>query len=372
MNPTLSFQTWHFRQMFLHEPQQAMVRLAHLCKQESFSGKQTFQNIVPQVDGIDYDMESEALKFRNTPFLEYDTKRIGYKKRAHIWAFPIATEDLHATLDGYTALTARLAADSFRRFRDRVVAVRAADATRPIATKGTTNVTQEDVPESGLRAVVDTTKAQTEFKNLDLDTLDHAMLYFYNEEIGDGMHLGYTPHCFASPTQIQALLKEDKIINSDYAAIKALVNGTVGSYYGMQFRKTKISQTVGNADSRYFNNTNTVKTVATAGYNKITAGSTAERVLFCIPAKAFACGPIPRAGYFNVSQNPDKTGAIQFVEKDAVGVQSLQRQYQLIAYCKAATSKGAEIRKAPVQNSSYHGATKNDATQGWDYSASQS
>lgn len=46
-------------------------------------------------------------------------------------------------------------------------------------------------------------------------------------------------HIFASSTEISRLLNEEKVTNSDYAAIKALVHGEVDTFMGFRFIRTE-------------------------------------------------------------------------------------------------------------------------------------
>lgn len=371
-NPVSSFLVWYFKQQFLHDPQQRNTRVAHLVMSEDMSGENQFQNIVPQVDGIDYDPASTTLRLGNTPMFNFPTVRIGYRKRGHIWGHPVATEDWHRTTPGYQGLIAGLAAGAFARFKDRII-LHNADSYRLVAPNGGdfSSLTQEALPLTSRYAIVNTsTSGSVDLQNLDVETLRAAKLYEKNNEVGiDGMD--GESYCFASPTQIQALLGDNNVTSQDYNVVRALVNGEVDSFMGYKFVHTKAGQDITSADDVYFRNARRdVAITATTNYSKLSGTATAEKIVFCKPMKAFAIGDLARSAYTNVWQNPDRMGTWEYTHKEVKGYKRCQNEYVFVAYAKPATATGIAIRKAPSEYTEYNANYDTDGGN-WSYTATK-
>ena len=365
-NPVPNFLVWQFNNMFLHSPQHKNAKFANLVKQEQFTGANQYQDIIPQVDGIDYDPESSSLRQGNTPMMDFVTKRVGYRKRGHTWGHPIATEDFHRTQAGYQGVLAGMAAQSFARWKDRVL-LSNADGFRYVLNNlsSINSPVSEQLPADNRYAVMGTTALES----LDIEALQYANLFFKNNYADESS--GDMPLCVASPSQIQGLLNDEKITNSDYNTVRALVRGEVNSYLGFSFQHNKAGQTISSADDVYFKaNDKTVKIAATSGYAQLTGTTKAERIVFCLPKQAFSIGPLTRADYTNVWQNPLRMGTLEFTKKSVIGYKRCQNEFVLVAYAKEAANQGTAIRQAPVKSDQYWANYDTDGGN-WAYSATQ-
>lgn len=372
-DPIPTFNVWNFKQNFLHDPQQKSTRFAHLVMTEAMTGQNQFQNISEQVDGLDYDPADENIRLGNSPMLQFQTRRIGFRKRGHIFGHPVATEDWHTVLNEYQSLVASLAAGSFARFKDRVLLANA-DSHRLTASTNVTT-TQEAFPAANRYAVLNKSESDVTFKTLDLDALRYGAFFFKNHEVNQNNGMIEMPVCVASPHQVQGLLGINQITSADYNTVKALVNGEVDSFMGFKFIQCKAGQTVSASDDVYFKeDVNNVRLTPGTGFSKLATtdnpATTAERVVFCYPSKAFSMGDLPRASYMNVWQNPLRMGTWEFLQKEVIGYKRCQNEYVLVMYAQSSSQAGTVIRKAPVSNTRYWSNFTTDASQ-WSYTASQ-
>ena len=95
----------------------------------------------------------------------------------------------------------------------------------------------EDQVESSI-ALPDTQKLVstkgTSFDRLSVDTLRRIKKNFMKNEVEGGINL------VCDSEQIESLLFDEQIINADYNSVKALVNGDVNSFMGINFIRTEL------------------------------------------------------------------------------------------------------------------------------------
>ena len=373
---------WKFMQKVLHSPSQRMSVVANRVMSELLTAENQFQTIYDQVDGLDFNPISSDLNFAESPFLTFQVKNVGYRKRGHIWGHAVPIEDWHRTSDSYQSQLPGLAAASFARWKDRVM-LYFADDYRPLRdqTDGVT-VTQSELPAGNKYAIKNTVGGNNKaaFGRLDLDALKHSNLFFKNNEIGTpgGFAAGGMPVCYASPGQIQNLLNVTEVVDADFNTVKALARGEVNTFMGHEFVHTKaggktraaaladdaeIRKTVGFIQG----GTDRSVTNASTGANTTQLPADLEKIVIAHPTKAFAMGILPRSGYMNVWQNPNRHGTWEYLLKESIGYKRCLDEYVLVMYASDSADGGVGIRKAPTQNSVYY--SNFDATGGsWTYS----
>lgn len=391
--PITNFLSWEFQQNFLMAPQQRSTKFAQFCAAASFSGVQNFQNIWEQNDGLTYHPEDQNAIYAQTPMLEKATHRVGYRKKGYLNSYAMATEQFHLLTADFRAQLAGDFARAWARFRDKVL-LHEADGVRYVANTNNSNaVTAEKFPEENRVIAFDNPSGSTfNITNLNLKLLDYANTFFKNQEIEEGM----MPVAVGSPIQIQGLLSNTEVTSADFNTVRTLSRGEVDTFYGFKFIQSKaagvteddenatnfnndnITGTAENFSDIYYKNTNTgknagaesdIKLAATSGYTKLAEG--AEKMVFCHPSRFLQCGPIPRAGWMNVWQNPNRMGVLEFFQKDSIGYRRAQNEYGLVAYVKNGLNQGRAISQQPIEHRDYK-ANSFGSTYSWDFNTTQS
>lgn len=385
MSLATDFLKWEFQQNFLMSPQQMTSRFAQYAGQVQFGGAQDFVNEWKQQDGIIWDPESQQAMYAETPMLDRTTSRIGFRRKAYLNSYAIATEEFHKLTAEFRGKISNDFARGWARFRDKIL-LHEADGMRYVAnTTNSTTVSKEIFPAENRRIAKTATNALT---NLNLDLLHDMNVTFKNNEVEEGG----MPMCIGSPDQIQGLLKITQVQNVDYNTVKTLARGEIDSFYGFKFVMSKAAGKTTTAETGASFHTNSVnsivenfsdiygktttaegagavKTSATTGYTKIT--EEAEKMVFCEPMKAFHTGPIEKAGWSNVWMNPSRMGVLEYFFKDSLGFRRTQNPYVYVAYVKNGVDSGVPITTAPIAHTAYNANAKG-STYTWAYSKRQS
>lgn len=403
VNPISDILLWNFKQDFLHVPRQHLSRFAHLCRQEEITTENQFDDILPQVDGVDYDPNQENLKFRPLPILQFDSERVGYQRYAHTWNYAIATEDLNRFKPAFRMELAMLARESWERFTDRLLANTAPTGARLTVPKGadagnigTASLTSTKLPAKYRYVSTKLTGSTNTFDTMNLQFLKDLNKTVFASEIE-----GKLPVLVASPRQILNLLNIEQIINADYNTVLALTRGDVNSFMGFQFIKTwavgtetisgkaitagndpnpaaaaSSTQAAGARTTRFKTNTRELVNFITTGnaasgessIATVASGADVEldKILICDPMKAFSCGIYPQAGYMNVWQNPNKSGAYEYYFKNVMSWRRTQNEFVRVGYAASeASDTDAPIRKAGTQATDYYTNAAGNAV--WDF-----
>ena len=368
MNPIADLLLFKYQRDFAYAPQQSMSRVANRVSQQTIDGENQFEDIVPQVDGLDYNPNQADLKFRGLPMLEFNTEKVGFQRWAHTWNYAIATEDLSRIKPEFRMQIPRLTRESWERFKDRVIAGNA-DGNR--VTQGDANYSAptKSVLGKDYRYAVKASKAATSLSKLNLSALLDLQKSMYASEVYDPMTgKQETPILVAAHEQISGLLEEDKIVNRDYNSVLALTRGDVNSFMGFEFVRTAaVGKLLTSQNIRVSNVDNTVEISANALTNHFTPTG-GDKILVCQPKAAFAMGIYPQAGYMHVWQNPNRAGAWEYYFKNVISWKRCQDKFVRVAYAASdADPARQDIRVTPTKGAAYHDNADGGTT--WDYAA---
>ena len=354
---------YQFAMDYLYAPQQSMSRFYNRVQPEVFNAAQKLVNIVPQVDGQDFDYNSAGTNkkpFSESPFQQFPIQRIGFRVRGHALSHAIERTQLFEITPDYRSILAGRFAGSAARFRDRVLLYNS-DSHRIIqqATVSASDLgtTTEDFPHGNKYIIANKDSSNVvSLGRLDLQTLEDMKLRFMNNEIYDSN--GMNPVCIASPTQIQNLLTETKLTSMDFNTVRTLVRGEVNSFMGFEFLYCKAGQALTatpplyRRDTTAFTDRGDVRNTSTGTYTtRVTQEP--EKVIFCMAYDAFSAGEIPMASYMNVWENPLRNGVWEYIFQTMIGYRRKQNEYIQIAYGAKATQPGVEIRRTPVKQADY-------------------
>ena len=362
MNPIASILLFQFDSGFRYAPQQGMSRFANRCKQEIVSADNRFEDILPQVDGVDYDPATALLKFRPLPMLQFESTRVGFQRYSHTWNYAIATEDLGRIQPAFRMQLPQLARMSWERFKDRILAGNGDEDRITTTDADFDTLTKTKLPAANRYAFSGAAGLTT----MTVDGIVDIVTRMYSREVYDSTTgTRAMPTLTCSHGQVLALLKQEKAINSRYSGqLIPLVRGDINEFVGVEFIRLPSMKRVTATDGVYFKNADTeVKLAASAGF----AQQAAEKILVSYPMEAFSCGIYPQAGYMHVWQNPTRSGAFEYLFKNTIAWKRRQNEYVLMAYGKdEQATLGAPLPKVtPVKGADYHANTGGGSV--WDY-----
>jgi len=369
---------WRFKNEFLYSPCQKMARFANRCATEIVQGDNDFQNIEPQVDGVDYDPTDLTTKYRPLPFVNWASERVGFSKWGHTWNYAIPTEDLNSILPSFKTTLANRARQSWERFLDRVMAGACdlkrvtVNATQP-GRLATGDLVKSNLPDK-FRYINKDPKANNKgLQPLDVNLLKVMAKTFSAAEVMDyNTGMAANPVCVARHEVIYGLLDDNQYINRDFASLLPLQRGEFNLFMGFEFIKTAMVDAL-DFPATYVAGTKTAitstATFSAAGNQraKIT-GADANRILFCHPMQAFAKGIYPQAGYMHVWQNPGRGGAFEYYMKQVLAYKRKQNEYLRVAYVKRDVDPAAAPpRQAGQQALNTRYETNKARNAGWNF-----
>ena len=217
--------------------QQIGSRFRPRVRVESQHAEYEFYDRIGPVDAIEVINRHSDTPLVSTP---HDRRRVGL--RAFDWADLIDNWDRIRMLADPTSPYVTNAVYSLGRSMDDTV-IQAAFGTAYAGVSGSTSVT---FPASSIIAVNYVESGTAANSNLTVGKLRYIRYLLNKAEATTDMEADLT--IVVDPSQIQALLRQTEVSNSDYNTVKALVSGEVDTFMGFKF---VISNRLGNNASGY-------------------------------------------------------------------------------------------------------------------------
>jgi hypothetical protein len=287
-----------FSSNIYHLSQQKDSRVWNLFgRKETLNSEEAYYDRIGTVEAMEKIGRHSDTTFQDTP---YSRRRL--TMRDYFWSELVDKEDklriIHNPESEY-ALAARAA--MARKMDD--IGIAALLGTVYTGKNGATPVA---LPNSQKIAAFN----QSGFSQMNVETLRHLKFKFDEAEVDD-----MSRHILCGAAEIRALLQDDKITNSDYAAVKALVNGEVNTFMGFNFvRIERLPFT-------------TASTQINAGTGEVGTGSDAAAigskrcVAFSASGMIAGIGAAPTA---RVSERPDKHYANQVYFSMSLGAMRME------------------------------------------------
>lgn len=183
---------------------------------------------------------------------------------------------------------------------------------------GKTGATPLALPNSSKIAATD----GAAFSNFNIETLRNLKYTFDVAEVDD-----MNRHILLGAAEIRAMLKEEKMTNSDYAAVKALVHGEINSFMGFNFHRIeRLPFTTAS--------TQITATTGVVGAGSDSAASGSKRcIAFASSGMIAGIGANPTA---KVSERADKHYANQLYYSMSIGAMRMEEAKVVEIICKQA------------------------------------
>jgi hypothetical protein len=263
-----------------HLSQQKDSRVFSLfTRKETIQGEEKYFDRIGTVEAMEKIGRHSNTTYQDTP---YSRRRISM--RDYFWADLVDKQDklriIHNPESEY-ALAARAA--MARKMDDIGIA-----ALLGTVYTGKNGATPLSLPNAQKIAAID----GSGFSQMNIETLRQIKFKFDENEVDD-----MSRHIICGAAEIRALLREDKLTNADYAAVKALVNGEVNTFMGFNFHRIeRLPYTVGS--------TQIDATTGEVGVGGDSAAAGSKRcIAFCSSAMIAGVGENPTA---RVSELPEK------------------------------------------------------------------
>lgn len=211
----------------MHLSQQKGSKLEMCVRKETQKGKSQFFDRIGTVAAVQRTGRHSATPQIDTPHTRRMVTLVDYE-----WADLVDDQDKIRMLIDPTSEYALAAAWAFGRSKDDVI-IAAAFAS---AYGGETGATAVSHPNSQKYAAND----GTSFANLNVRTLRAVRKILKNNDVDPSIPL----YLAAAPEQIYSMLGQTEVTSSDYANVKALVQGEVDTFMGFKFIElTRLSTT---------------------------------------------------------------------------------------------------------------------------------
>lgn len=281
-----------------HLSQQKDSRIWSLFnRKEAINGEEKYFDRIGTVDAMEKVGRHSDVTFQDTP---YSRRRL--TMRDYYWADLVDKEDklriIHSPESEY-ALAARAA--MARKMDD--IAIAGLLGTVYTGKDGATPVV---LPNSQKIAAV----SSGAFSQFNIETLRHIKFKFDEAEVDDAHR-----HIALGAAEVRALLRQDEMTSSDYAAVKALVHGEINTFMGFNFHRI---------ERLPFTTASTTIDVATGavGTGAGTAAAGSKRcIAFCSSAAIGGIGANPTA---KVSERSDKHYANQVYFSMSLGAMRME------------------------------------------------
>jgi hypothetical protein len=204
--------------------QQMGSRFRSRVRVESQHAEYEFYDRIGPVDAVEVINRHSDTPLVSTP---HDRRRVGL--RAFDWADLIDNWDRIRMLADPTSPYCTNAVYSLGRSMDDTV-IQAAFGTAYAGVSGSTSVA---FPSTGIIAVNYVESGTAANSNLTVGKLRNIRYLLSKAEATTDMEADLT--IVVDPSQIQALLRQTEVTNSDYNTVKALVSGEVDTYMGFKF-----------------------------------------------------------------------------------------------------------------------------------------
>lgn len=243
-----------YKEGVYHLAQQKGSRLQDKVRMETMVGKTAFFDQIGTVSAI-------KRTGRHTPTPRVDTPH--YRRRItaadYEWADFIDNQDKLRIINDPTAHYTQAAVMAFGRSKDDIII----DALGGSAWSGEEGSTEVVLPTS--RKIAAINNAGDALANINIETLRLAKYMFDKEDIDPDLE----KYMAISSSQLRSLLAETAITSSDYANVKALVEGKVDTFMGFKFVSLERLQLNTDASVKF--------DVATGLYNAGGAASTGRK-----------------------------------------------------------------------------------------------
>lgn len=226
---------------FQHLSQQMEARLQGKYRAETQNSELQFWDQIGEVTAV-----KRTVRHGDTPQIDTPHDRRANSMEDYDWGDMIDSQDKLRMVTDPSSDYLKAAVFSLKRFEDLEV-IRAHSDTAYTGKKGGT---AKDLAAANMLVATDGTAAVPTYMN-EL-TLRRIAEYFAENEsnpMGKPVHL-----CVNAANIYQGLLSDEKLISSDFAAVKALVNGEINTFMGIEFCRTELLSNVDVTDSRYDSN----------------------------------------------------------------------------------------------------------------------
>jgi hypothetical protein len=226
---------------FQHLSQQMEARLQGKYRAETQNSEIQFWDQIGEVTAV-----KRTVRHGDTPQIDTPHERRANTMEDYDWGDMIDSQDKLRMVTDPSSDYLKAAVFSLKRFEDLEV-IRAHSDTAYTGKKGGT---AKDLAAANILVATDgagTSPVTPTYMN-EL-TLRRIAEYFAENEsnpLGSPVYLAIN-----AANLYQGLLADEKIISSDYAAIKALVNGEINTFMGIEFCRTELLSNVDVLDSRY-------------------------------------------------------------------------------------------------------------------------
>lgn len=207
-----------------HLSQQKESRLKPFVKFDSFVGEGKFYDRLGETE-----VYEKTGRYSDTKWVDVEWSRRRLNFRDYRWAHPVDQADKLRLIHNPESEVAMAARYAFGRKMDEII-IGAGLGTAYAGKEGTVPVT---LPNSQKIGSTD----GSAFASLTVESLRLVRQKFWeNESIGSE---GETIHLVCTGSDLANMLREEQAINSDYAAIKALVNGEINTFMGFMFHRVE-------------------------------------------------------------------------------------------------------------------------------------
>jgi len=164
----------------------------------------------------------------DTTYVDVPYNRRRLTMRDYFWATLVDKEDKLRLIHSPESEQAKAARFAMSRKMDDI----AIAALLGTVYTGKTGATPIVLPDS--QKLIAHNEAGNAFDHFNISTLRDLKLKFDQNEVEDDNR-----HIIMSSVEISALLRDDKMTNSDYAAVKALVHGEINTFMGFNFIRSE-------------------------------------------------------------------------------------------------------------------------------------
>lgn len=238
-----------YKEGFMHAFQQKGSRIRPHVEVVAQKSEFDFYDRIGKAD----DVNEITTRYGDTPMNEisHDRRRIGL--RDFDWAKLVDSKDLLRVLQDPSSQYTQAAVWSFGRKVDSVI-TQAAFGTTHVGKKGegtidfvgtsANNISKGNgTSTEGLDIGVNYDTTTPAASNLTVDKLLAVRFSMLNEE---AIEQGTLINAFVTASQLWSLLRDDKVVNADYATVRALAQGQITEYAGFRFNHTELLPKVGN------------------------------------------------------------------------------------------------------------------------------
>ena len=293
-----------------HLVQQKGSRLRSLCRNESLRGKSGFYDRIGSVTA-----QKKTSRHSDTPQIDTPHSRRRVTMADFEYADLVDKQDLIRTLFDPANPYAQAAVWALGRSMDDVI-IAGALGTAFGGEEGDTSVV---LPNSQKVACFD--GSTTTGVNLNVQTLRAVKQKFDGNDVDESI----ARHFAITSLQLQSLLGETEVTSSDFAVIKALVNGEVDTFMGFKFIRT---ERLGRSDSNVTYDA-TDGTVGSGG-GTVTAANSRRCIAWAMDGVLLAIGMDVMS---RIDERADKSYATQVYASLSIGATRMEEEKVVEVIC---------------------------------------